>query len=112
MPDEDSVRLINETFAAIRQFIKPKLQSLRVVLTTMRLKQFDMSPENMSMIQNDFVEMRKSFNATAEDLHSMLILSRMLGIIESKTTLDAECWSRAKRMEEERRKRISSLPKK
>lgn len=112
MPDEDSVRLINETFAAIRQFLKPKLHSIRLLLTMMRLKEFDMSPENMSMIQNDFVEMRKSFNATAEDLHSMLILSRMLGIIGSKTTLDAECWSRAKQMEEERRKRISSLPKK
>lgn len=110
--DADSIRLINETFVAIRQFLKPKLDLIRNFLTIQRLQEFDMQPQNMEMIQNDFVEMRRTFNATADDLHSMLILSRMLSIIQGKSILDADSWNQAKRLEEERRKRIKELPKK
>lgn len=70
-----------------------------------------MNPENMKMIQEDFIEMRRTFNATADDLHMMLILSRMLGIIHGKSALDADSWNQAKSMESERRKRIDALPK-
>lgn len=112
MGETDSIRLINETFVALKQFIKPKLESIRIFLTECRLKEFNMDPTDMSMIQNDFVNMRRDFNATAEDLHALLILSRMLGIIQGKSSLDADCWTQAKQMEEERRKRINQLPKK
>lgn len=64
------------------------------------------------MIQNDFVAMRQDFNASAEDLHSMLILSRMLGIIQGKVVLDEQSWNDAKQMEQERRKRVSVIPSK
>lgn len=110
--DEDAIKLINETFVAVHQFIKPKLESIRKALTQMRVQDFDMNPENLEMIQDDFVEMRRKFNANADDLHSMLILSRMLGILQGKTMLDAQCWSQAKQMEEERRERITELSKK
>lgn len=110
--DEDAVRLINETFVALRQFIKPKLNLIRGYLTMLRLQDFDMNPQDKEMIQKDFIEMRRSFNANADDLHSMLILSRLLGIINGKTTLDKECWSQAKQMDQERRHRISNLQKK
>lgn len=70
-----------------------------------------MNPENMKMIQEDFIEMRRSFNASADDLHMMLILSRMLGILQGKTILDDQSWNRAKAMESERRTRIEALPK-
>lgn len=104
--------MINETFVALRQFIRPKLNLIRGYLTMLRLQEFDMNPQDMDMIQNDFVEMRRTFNATADDLHSLLIISRMLGIIQGKTMLDTECWTRAKQMEQERRHRINNLPKK
>lgn len=109
--DTDTISQINETFVAAKQFLKPKLNAIRRFLTEMRLQQFDMNPVNMKMIQEDFIEMRRTFNATADDLHMMLILSRMLGIIHGKTALDAESWSQAKLMEAERRKRIDALPK-
>lgn len=79
--DTDTIPQINETYIAAKQFLKPKLNLIRRFLTEMRLSDFDMNPENMKMIQEDFIEMRRSFNATADDLHMMLILSRMLGII-------------------------------
>lgn len=109
--DTDAMAHINETFVAVKQFLKPKLDAVRRFLTEMRLADFDMNPENMQMIQEDFIEMRRSFNATADDLHTMLILSRMLGIIRGKKILDTESWNQAKMMETERRKRIESLPK-
>lgn len=78
----------------------------------MRLKEFDMNPEHMDQIQTDFVEMRRSFNATADDLHIMMVLSRLLGIIQGKKMLDADSWNQAKVMETERRQRINAISKK
>lgn len=109
--DGDALRLINETFAAVKQFLKPRLNAIRCFLTEMRLRDFDMNPQNMKMIQDDFISMRQDFNATAEDLHIMLIISRLLGLLQGKTTLDEESWNRAKSMESERRKRVDALPK-
>lgn len=109
-PDNDSIQHIQETFVAIKQFLKPKLNGIRCFLTEMRLKEFDMNPANMQMIQNYFVEMRRTHNASADGLHSMLVLSRLIGILQGKNTLDEESWNRAKAMEEERRARLSNLP--
>lgn len=106
--DPDAVQHINETFAATKQFLKPKLNAIRQYLTEMRLQEFDMEPSSMEMIQKDFIEMRREFNAGAEDLHAMLVLSRMLGILHGKSTLDAESWQYAKQMERERRSRINT----
>lgn len=78
----------------------------------MRLQEFDMNPEHMHQIQTDFIEMRRSFNATADDLHIMLVLSRLLGIIHGKKMLDTESWNQAKTMETERRERINAISKK
>lgn len=65
----------------------------------------------MQMIQDDFIAMRNNFNATADDLHLMLIVSRLLGIMQGKSTLDEDSWNAAKAKEMERRRRIDSLPK-
>lgn len=109
-PDNDAIQHIQETFVAVKQFLKPKLNDIRCFLTDMRLKEFGMNPENMQMIQDYFVEMRRKHNASADDLHSMLVLSRLMGILQGKNTLDEESWNRSKAMEEERRARLSNLP--
>lgn len=109
--DPDAVRLINETFEAVRQFLKPRLNAIRCFLTELRLRDFDMNPSNMQMIQDDFIAMRSKFNATADDLHILLIVSRLLGIMQGKCTLDEDSWNTAKAMETERRLRIEALPK-
>lgn len=48
----------------------------------------------------------------ADDLHIMMVLSRLLGIIQGKKMLDAESWNQAKAMETERRQRINAIPSK
>lgn len=64
------------------------------------------------MIQNDFVEMRKADSVTnADNLHSLLVLSRLLAIGKGKQILDEESWKMAKDMEAKRRDRLNNLPK-
>lgn len=70
-----------------------------------------MNPENMQMIQNDIVEMRRKFNASADDLHLLMVLSRLIGIIEGREILEAKSWEQAKTMEMERRERILKINK-
>lgn len=75
----------------------------------MRLQEFDMHPENPQMIQEEFIEMRRLHDASADDLHTLIILSRMMGILHGKKRLDTYSWNLAKLMENERRKRIQDL---
>lgn len=64
------------------------------------------------MIENDFVEMRREGGATADDLHSLIVLSRLIALCRGKTSLTDELWKHAKTLEIERRKRIASIPNK
>lgn len=64
------------------------------------------------MIENDFVDMRKESGATADDLHSLIVLSRLIALCRGKTTLNDELWKHARSLESERRKRIASIRKK
>lgn len=61
------------------------------------------------MIQNDFVVMRRDHKATAEDLHTLLVLSRLLGLCSGYRALCAEMWTKAKVLESERRRRIGLI---
>ena len=51
-----------------------------------------------------------SSRLTADDLHHMLVLSRLLSLSEGRRTLTAETWQRVKRMEKERIERMAHLP--
>lgn len=64
------------------------------------------------MIENDFVEMRRKSGATADDLHSLIVLSRLIALCRGRTSLSGELWQHAKSLETERRKRIASIPNK
>lgn len=59
------------------------------------------------MIQTDFVQMR-SINKEmgAQDLHSLLVLSRLLGLWNGRSALDADMWQHAKALEQQRKERI------
>lgn len=62
------------------------------------------------MIENDFVEMRRERGATTDDLHSLIVLSRLIALCRGKISLSGELWQHAKSLEDERRKRITSIP--
>lgn len=53
--------------------------------------------------------MRRDHKATAEDLHTLLVLSRLLGLCSGGRLLCAEMWTKAKELEAERRRRLELI---
>ncbi|XP_055856866.1 mini-chromosome maintenance complex-binding protein [Episyrphus balteatus] len=110
--DNDRITLIEETLKAAKHYAQPKLDAIRCYLTSAKLTKFDMNPEESEMIQTDFVEMRKA-NAKvgADELHGLLVLSRLLAIASGKSKFDRDSWEKAKQMEATRRSRMDQIPK-
>ncbi|XP_013110369.2 mini-chromosome maintenance complex-binding protein [Stomoxys calcitrans] len=112
--DTESRDLIKETLKAANHYLSQnsRLEQFRRYLTKAKTSAFALNPDDTEMIQNDFVEMRKSDSVTsADDLHSLLVLSRLLAIARGKEVLDKESWELAKEMEVKRRHRLAALPK-
>ncbi|KAG5682248.1 hypothetical protein PVAND_011612 [Polypedilum vanderplanki] len=104
--DEDCIRLINENFAAVMHYMRPKLNAFRCYLTSCRLQSFDIGDEETKMIEADFVKMRENSNFQVEDLHKLLVISRLIGISKGLKFLDKSSWEIAKHMESERKDRL------
>ncbi|XP_055530968.1 mini-chromosome maintenance complex-binding protein [Wyeomyia smithii] len=111
LPDSDAIKLIGETLKAGKHFIQPKLTDMRKFLTLQRIQEFDMKTFDPEIIQNDFIQMRKEFDASADDLHSLLVLARLIGLSRGKKMLDRECWEYAKQLERERKRRTDLFAK-
>lgn len=112
--DAESASLITETLKAANHYLSQnsRLEQFRRYLTKSKISEFTMNPDDTEMIQNDFVEMRKTNSVTgADDLHALLVLSRLLAIARGKQMLDKESWEMAKEMETKRRQRVAELPK-
>lgn len=112
IPDVDTIALIDETLKAGKHFSQPKLSEMRRFLTLQRIREFDMKTFDPEIIQNDFLRMRKEVDASAEDLHSLLVLARLLGLSRGKVSLDSETWEHAKELEQERKRRVEMFAKK
>lgn len=61
------------------------------------------------MIENDFVDMRRESRATADELHSLIVLSRLIALCRGRTGLNSDLWQHAKNLEIERKKRVLSI---
>lgn len=110
--DKDRISLIGETLKAAKHFAQPKLDAIRCYLTSAKLSRFDMNSAESEMIQTDFVEMRKAnCKVGADELHKLLVLSRLLAIASGKSKLDKESWEKAKNMESIRGNRLENIPK-
>lgn len=108
--DEDSVRLINESTAAGVHFLKPKLNAVRRYLTECRLSDFEIGENETKMIEVDFVKMREETNLEVQHLHSLLVISRLVGISMGLKSLDLSSWEMAKKLELERHSRVEKKP--
>lgn len=87
--------------------MKSKLNSFRRYLTACRTESFEISDKETSMIESDFVKMREEFDFQVEDLHKLLVLSRLIGITRGEKKLNIDFWNQAKKMEIERKKRLN-----
>lgn len=106
-PDKDSIGLISETLKAAKFYLQSNLNAIRKFLTEAKLQEFNINSLETEMIEKDFVEIRKTDkNFGAEDLHSLLVFSRLYGIAQGKQHLDQEIWRISKDLETERKRRI------
>lgn len=88
------------------------LVRMRNYLTVVRLMPFSLSDSMQEAVQNDFIQSRvpgqTNTPMTPEDLHLLLVLSRLLAMSFGQTELTESLWQRAKAMELERKSRLSS----
>ncbi|XP_018566587.1 mini-chromosome maintenance complex-binding protein [Anoplophora glabripennis] len=107
-PEKICLETFAEIIVAARHFLKPELlNDIRKFLTLARLAKYEISENVEELVQNEFVNMRQRGGATADDLHSLLVLARLLCISEGKSKLDEECWKKACKLEEQRKARIT-----
>ena len=72
-----------------------------------------MTDEAQHFVQEDFVNERQKENSnvqTSDDLHTLLVLARLLSIAGGETSLDQNLWNEVKKMENERKQRSAHLP--
>uniref|UniRef100_A0A1B0CWW0 Mini-chromosome maintenance complex-binding protein n=2 Tax=Lutzomyia longipalpis TaxID=7200 RepID=A0A1B0CWW0_LUTLO len=101
-PDSNVMNHIEETFKAAHQFIRTRLEVIRGFLASQKVAKFDLDGDIQTSVQEDLVTMRKTFNASSEELHSLLTLSRLVGKSMGKSKLDEETWELVKNMDQER----------
>lgn len=84
------------------------LRKFRMYLSLLRLMDYSISDEVTKAVEEDFVEMRKSDpqSITAEDLHQLLVVARLISLSAGHRTLSRERWQQAKQLEVLRRSRI------
>ncbi|XP_017552006.1 mini-chromosome maintenance complex-binding protein isoform X1 [Pygocentrus nattereri] len=78
-----------------------QLNKYRVYFTVARSLDYNISDQITKAVEEDFVEMRKDDpqSVSAEDLHRMLIVARLLSLSYGQTSLSRENWIKAKQME-------------
>ncbi|XP_061601764.1 mini-chromosome maintenance complex-binding protein isoform X2 [Cololabis saira] len=85
-----------------------QLNKFRVYLSVARLLDYSISDEITKSVEEDFVDMRKDDpqSVSAEDLHRMLVVARLLCLSLGQTSLSRDGWMRAKHAEMLRRSRM------
>uniref|UniRef100_A0A8P4KTE1 Mini-chromosome maintenance complex-binding protein n=1 Tax=Dicentrarchus labrax TaxID=13489 RepID=A0A8P4KTE1_DICLA len=85
-----------------------QLNKFRIYLSVARLLDYNISDEMTKSVEDDFVDMRKDDpqSVSAEDLHRMLVVARLLSLSLGQTSLSRDSWLRAKHIDMLRRSRM------
>ncbi|MEQ2285096.1 hypothetical protein AMECASPLE_028399 [Ameca splendens] len=88
--------------------VSSQLNKFRIFLGVARLLDYSISEEVTKAVEDDFVDMRKDDpqSISADDLHRMLVVSRLLSLSLGQTSLSRDSWLRAKNIEMLRRTRM------
>uniref|UniRef100_A0A6Q2YBZ9 Mini-chromosome maintenance complex-binding protein n=1 Tax=Esox lucius TaxID=8010 RepID=A0A6Q2YBZ9_ESOLU len=84
-----------------------QINKFRVYLSVAQTLDYSISDEVTKAVEDDFVDMRKDDpqSVSAEDLHRMLVVARLLSLSLGQTSLSREGWMRAKHIDMLRRTR-------
>ncbi|XP_068597368.1 mini-chromosome maintenance complex-binding protein [Brachionichthys hirsutus] len=89
-----------------------QLNKFRTYLSTARRLDYAISDEMTKAVEEDFVDMRKDDpeNVSAEDLHRLLVVARLLSASQGQTSLSRDVWLRARHTDALRRSRMEPPP--
>ena len=96
---------------AVREYLDQRLRDqIRGYLTRLRDAEYQIPAAVQKQIQDDFVEMRQmdSKKVTADSLHALLTLSRLMSISRGDRELSLETWDHVMRLEAARQARQSA----
>ncbi|CAH0729506.1 unnamed protein product, partial [Brenthis ino] len=109
-PEESSLEIFDAIVEAATYYLKEEIMTaIRTYLTNLKLVKYTIS-EDLQFVEDDFIEMRNNSDndspVTADDLHRLLVLARLVSLSRGHATLDKECWDITKDMENERLQRL------
>ncbi|XP_046614470.1 mini-chromosome maintenance complex-binding protein isoform X1 [Neodiprion virginianus] len=109
--NSNSENIYSETLEAVRHYLsdETRIYNIRNWLRVSRRRDIAIETENSigDVIQKDFVEMRQLDKSTsAEDLHSLMVLARLISMSHGMDKLTVDYWHEAVRMEKERKRRL------
>ncbi|XP_055083153.1 mini-chromosome maintenance complex-binding protein [Periophthalmus magnuspinnatus] len=92
----------------VPQTSSAQINRFRTYLGLAQLLDYNISEEMTKWVEDDFVDMRKDDpqSISAEDLHRLLVVARLLSLSVGVTALSRESWSKAKHLETLRRGRM------
>ncbi|XP_052468994.1 mini-chromosome maintenance complex-binding protein isoform X1 [Carassius gibelio] len=93
---------LEEYLSAVRVAQVPsQLNKYRIYLSVARALNYTISDEITKAVEEDFVEMRKDDpqSMSAEDLHRLLVVARLLSLSHGQNTLSRDGWMKAKQLE-------------
>ncbi|XP_075978600.1 mini-chromosome maintenance complex-binding protein [Anticarsia gemmatalis] len=111
-PEESSLQIFDAIVEAATYYLKEEIMNvIRTYLTSLKLVKYTIN-DNLKFVEDDFIEMRSKADAenpvTADDLHRLLVLARLVSLSRGFDTLNKECWDITKNMEAERQNRIKN----
>ncbi|XP_077469196.1 mini-chromosome maintenance complex-binding protein [Stigmatopora argus] len=85
-----------------------QFNKFRLYLSVARQLDYSITDQVSKSVEDDFVEMRKDDpqSISAEDLHRMLVVARLLSLSLGHTSLSRDTWQRAKHLEIQRSYRM------
>ncbi|KAK0149931.1 Mini-chromosome maintenance complex-binding protein [Merluccius polli] len=100
---------MEEYLGSVHTVLQPssQLNKFRLYLAVARTLDYSISEEVTKAVEDDFVDMRKDDpqSISAEDLHRLLVVARLLSLSLGQTALSRDAWMRAKHIETLRRSR-------
>ncbi|KAJ2944134.1 hypothetical protein O0L34_g18103 [Tuta absoluta] len=110
-PEESSLEIFQAIVEAATYYLKEDIMNvIRTYLTSLQMVNYTIS-DNLQFVEDDFIAMRNNpegEQVTADDLHRLLVLARLVSLARGRNELHKDCWDIAKNMEAERLKRIKN----
>ncbi|KAM3960708.1 mini-chromosome maintenance complex-binding protein [Aphomia sociella] len=111
-PEQSSLEIFDAIVEAATYYLKEEIMNvIRSYITSLKLVKYSIS-EDLQFVEDDFIEMRRKSDSedsvSADDLHRLLVLARLVSLSRGHDTLSKECWDITKRMEAERLQRLKN----